>query len=339
MEYSAVAPACQRKPHRLHGPDMVWKQKNCYVDLWIELLHGWGLDPHAALPFTVAQDFEGDQFTFFKIPFEDLETLYGIVVQEHAIYESVLSHAVTQVARGRVMLIEVDAWYLPDTQGISYGRQHVKTTIGIDRIDLLNRRVGYFHNTGYYELEGEDFAGIFDHRAHSMTNATLPPYVECVKRVMPALPEVLLREVSLGLFIRHLRRVPDLSPIAAFRRALAGDAQRLVDQPPEFFHGYSFNTVRQMGANFELLGHYLRWIDMQRPSHVEPLGPLVDACQKLASESMVLEFRLARSAARSRVDRGESCLDILEASYDIVINGLHRNFGMPAAKLASEAAA
>ena len=38
------------------------------MDLWIELLQGWRLEPRAALPFTVTQDFEGDHFTFFKYP-------------------------------------------------------------------------------------------------------------------------------------------------------------------------------------------------------------------------------------------------------------------------------
>ena len=29
-------------PHRLHGPDRMWPETNCYVDLWIELLHALG---------------------------------------------------------------------------------------------------------------------------------------------------------------------------------------------------------------------------------------------------------------------------------------------------------
>lgn len=46
---------------RLHHGDSVWVEKNCYVDLWIELVHALGLDPVALMPFTVAIDFEGDQ--------------------------------------------------------------------------------------------------------------------------------------------------------------------------------------------------------------------------------------------------------------------------------------
>ena len=58
--------------HRLHTQERSWAETNCYVDIWIELLHAWGFEPIAALPFTVAIDFEGDQWTFFKFPHADL---------------------------------------------------------------------------------------------------------------------------------------------------------------------------------------------------------------------------------------------------------------------------
>ena len=63
--------------HPLHDADREWPETNCYVDLWIELLHARGLEPEAMLGFTLRQDFEGDQFTFFKPPLADLEALYG----------------------------------------------------------------------------------------------------------------------------------------------------------------------------------------------------------------------------------------------------------------------
>ena len=63
------------RPHELHGAGRDWPQTNCYVDLWIEVLHSMGYAPEAALGFTLLQDFEGDQFTFFKFPPEDLELL------------------------------------------------------------------------------------------------------------------------------------------------------------------------------------------------------------------------------------------------------------------------
>ena len=43
----------------LHADDRVWVEKNCYVDIWIEVVHALGLDPMAMLPFVAAIDFEG----------------------------------------------------------------------------------------------------------------------------------------------------------------------------------------------------------------------------------------------------------------------------------------
>ncbi len=63
--------------HALHSQERMWPETNCYVDLWIEVLNALGLAPEAMLGFTLTQDFEGDQFTFFKVPLEDLEALYG----------------------------------------------------------------------------------------------------------------------------------------------------------------------------------------------------------------------------------------------------------------------
>ena len=98
--------------HRLHTQERNWAETNCYVDLWIELLHAWGFEPLAAMPFTLAIDFEGDQWTFFKFPLADLWELYGLNVQELAIWRPVLSHVEEQVGRGRPVLVELDSFYL-----------------------------------------------------------------------------------------------------------------------------------------------------------------------------------------------------------------------------------
>jgi hypothetical protein len=58
--------------HSLHGEQCAWVEKNCYIDLWIELLHALKLEPLAMLPFTAAIDFEGDQWTFFKPSHDEL---------------------------------------------------------------------------------------------------------------------------------------------------------------------------------------------------------------------------------------------------------------------------
>lgn len=310
------------RPHALHGPHMVRKQTNCYVDLLIELLAWWDLDPHAALPFTVALDFEADQFTFFKFPPEDIERLYGVLIQEHAIFEPLETHVATQLARGDVMLVEVDAWFLPDTRGMTYRHEHTKTTIGIHAIDRSSRQLGYFHNAGYYFAEGADYEGLLDTSA----SALLPPYAECARRRFEPLTGPQLQEASLSLLRRHLLRRPATNPLASFRQALTRDAKEIASRSMAYFHAYSFNTLRQLGSNFELLGHYLRWLNASGTEQAGSFETMIAACDTIASESMVLEFRLARACSRGREDRGESSLDAMEHAYTVLMDGFDSAF-------------
>jgi hypothetical protein len=155
-----------------------WPITNCYIDAWTLILNDWELDPVAGLGVTVAQDYEGDQFTFFKYMHDDLERLYGIVVGELTIYASLEEQIEEQVRRGHLVLAEADGWYLPDTRATSYRTQHTKTTIGIDSIDVAAGELGYFHNVGHYRLTGEDYAGVFRKLPHQASDDALPPYVE-----------------------------------------------------------------------------------------------------------------------------------------------------------------
>ncbi len=93
---AGLDPAAYR-PHRLHDAERRWPQTNCYVDLLIEVLHATGHDPVAALGFTVTQDFEGDQFTFFKFPTADLQRLAGLDIQELAIFDRLETHLLAQI--------------------------------------------------------------------------------------------------------------------------------------------------------------------------------------------------------------------------------------------------
>ena len=60
----------------------------------------------------------------------------------------------------------------------------MKTTIVPADSTRAGRRLGYFHNAGYFELEGDDFDGVFRLGDHAEA-AGLPPYVE----VDPARPD------------------------------------------------------------------------------------------------------------------------------------------------------
>ncbi|BAI76493.1 hypothetical protein AZL_e01480 (plasmid) [Azospirillum sp. B510] len=309
-------------PHPLHRGERIWPETNCYVDLWIEALHARGLEPRAMLGFTVTQDFEGDQFTFFKVPLEDLETLYGLRVQELAIYDGVEAHVAEQLRRsahGGLVLVEVDGFHLPDTRGTSYGTTHVKTTVGIVRIDPAARVMEYFHNAGFHRLEGADYEGVMAAAA-----GPLFPYVEFVKPGRPALEGGALVTASLDLLRRHLARRPAGNPMAAYRAAFPEHLERLlarwsVGDPMAYFHLYAFNLLRQFGANFELLGAHLRWLD----------GPAdaVEGCRSIAEAAKAMQFQLARTVARRKLPDLTDGFDRLERDYDTVLGGLARRYG------------
>ncbi|WP_241019036.1 DUF1839 family protein [Paraburkholderia sp. Tr-20389] len=307
----------QHAPHALHQGDRVWQETNCYIDLWIELLHGFGLDPRAAFAFTVTQDFEGDQFTFFKFPLEDIERLYGTQVQELAIYDSLEDRVFAQTQRGHTVLVEVDGFYLPNTRATSYRREHPKTTVGIDHIDPAARQLGYFHNTGYHTLGGEDYDGVFRKLPQFAGQPEyLFPYVEFAKQVRPALEGTALAEASADLLRAHLMRRPLRNPIGEWRKAFPAHLDTLLERGEPFFHPYSFNLMRQLGANFEFLSKYLVWLSAQG---FELPGTLAASAQKIASEAMVMQFRLVRAMARQRRDTCDDCFDVLEDAYEQTI--------------------
>ena len=106
----------------LHAESCAWVEKNCYVDIWIEVVHALGLETRAMLPFVAAIDFEGDQWTFFKPPHGELRDLYGIDVQELNVWRPLIEHAQEHLAAGKLISTESDAFWLPDTSGTDYRR-------------------------------------------------------------------------------------------------------------------------------------------------------------------------------------------------------------------------
>lgn len=250
--------------HKLHTDDRIWPEKNCYVDLWIEVLHALNLNPVAMLPFVVSVDFEGDQWTFFKPRHEELRLLYGIDVQELTIWKPLLDHVREHVAAGKLVSTEADAFWLPDTSGTDYRRRHTKTTIVVAQMDLEAHKIGYFHNAGYFELGGEDFAGLF--RTNLPEDpAFLPLFAEVVRLDrIERLSETELARHSLGLLRTHFPRRPLSNPVAAFGARFARDLPELQDRGLDFYHLWAFSTIRQLGAAAELAALNLEWLADQR---------------------------------------------------------------------------
>jgi len=281
--------------HGLHADERTWKETNCYVDLWIELLHALGLDPRAALAFTVASDFEGDQWTFFKYPLEDLRTLWGLEVYELNIWRSLIHHIDEQVQQGRPVIVEVDSYFLPDTAGVSYQREHTKTSVAVQEIDVAGRKLGYFHGPSYFALEGRDFEGAF-RLDRAGDTSVLAPYVEVVKLHAMERPEAAeLRKRAVALLAFHLKRRPATNPVARYRQRFEADVQWLKGEQLEMFHQYAFATLRQLGANFELTATFLRWLDERGEAGLAEVAPHFDAISSTAKTLMLKTARAVTS--------------------------------------------
>lgn len=316
--FPGISPASYQ-PHRLHSGERAWPETNCYVDLWIEALATAGLIPEAMLGFTLTQGFEGDQFTFFKVPPDDLERLYGITCAEITLYDSVENHVATQLERGRLCLVEVDSFHLPDTAGVAYRTGHGKTTIGINRIDVAERHLEYFHNGGYFSLSGEDYAGVFQHAVEPALRWI--PYTEIAR-----LPEFRptpehQRTVAAELLRHHLARRPTENPLRTFADVFPEQVERVAERGIDFFHLYAFNTVRQFGANFELLSSHLDWLDAVR------FAAEAEAARTISNTAKTTQFMLARAVARRRFGPLASALDPAVEAWDALFAGLDAKAG------------
>jgi hypothetical protein len=305
------------QPHALHASDRIWPETNCYVDLWIEVLSASGLPPEAMLGFTLTQDFEGDQMTFFKVPLENLETLYDIRVTELAIFDRPEAHVLEQMARGRLCLLEMDSFYLPDTRGLTYGTEHGKTTVAINRLDMAGRSMEYFHNGGVFSLSGDDFSGIFQHHLTEKDPPFLP-YAEFVKFPAGKAGEHHIRAEAERLLRRHLARRPDTNPVRAFASVFPAQAMRLAEREFAFFHKYAFNTLRQLGANFELLASHLIWLGRDEPAvHAKTIAETAKSAQ----------FVLARALTRKKIEPLATVLDPAAEAWDLLMADLSTELG------------
>lgn len=307
----------------LHSQERDWPETNCYLDVWIELLPSLGLPPEACLAYAVTQDFEGDQFTFFKVPLEDLEALYGLKVTELAIYDRVEAHVQEQIGRGRISLVEVDSYFLPDTQGVGYHEAHGKTTIAVNRMDERARTMEYFHGLGLHRLEGDDFDGVFQRGDHEKPTPFLP-YTEFVKvpDTLPAPGHILA--VSEALLRHHLKRRPADNPVAAFAKVFPAQVEKVSEREFGFFHLYAFNTLRQLGANFELFSSYLDWLAGQGRTGV---ADGADLARTISSTCKTVQFKLARAVMRRKFDGLADGLTPAIVAWDGLMQCLDDRYG------------
>ncbi|MCP5179531.1 MAG: DUF1839 family protein [Pseudomonadales bacterium] len=282
--------------HALHRGGRIWDESNCYLDVVIELLHYLGHEPLAALGITVSTRWEADQWTFCKFNDEDLRRLFGVDIQELNPWDRLLDHVQAQVEVGNTALVEVDSWFLPDTHGSAYRRAHVKTTIGVLSLDTVRESMCYLHGAGRYQLNGEDFTGIW--RLSAENDGGLPPYVELVRQMHTSrAPDI--HEAAIHILKREIDRLPATNPLVDFTESFAARLPEFIRSGDmELFHRYAFATFRQIGACFELLGSHLIWL-RDRCSALD--GKIAENCNAIASTSRTFQFQLARALARRRM--------------------------------------
>ncbi|MEA2126912.1 MAG: hypothetical protein QOI80_3694 [Solirubrobacteraceae bacterium] len=289
-------------PHAVHRDPRNYPETNCYTDTLVELLHGHGLEPLAGLGHLVRTDFEGDQFTFFKMPQQDLENGFGIDIHEMQPVGSLPAQIAAQLEQGRTMTAELDSFFLPDVAATDYRRNHVKTTVAVEAVDLEGERLHYFHNLGLHEVSGEDYRGVF--HLDGAPPELLPPYLELVRfDVAEPVPDF-----ARDALHHHLRFLPEENPFTRFGRQLEADLPRLLEGDLEDFHAYAFATVRMAGAAFELLQAHVVWL----------LGEPVAALDRIVEGSKVLSFRLARRRAFDPAPAVEGMAEAWQEAMDVL---------------------
>ena len=290
-------PATYRR-HALHGEGVQWTEKNCYVDLWIELVHALGCDPHAMLGHTLPVDFEGDQWTFFKPSHDQLRRLYGIDVQELTIWRPLADHALEHLAAGKLVSVEADSFWLPDTAGTDYRQKHTKTTIVLADVDLDARRLVYFHNTGCFALEGEDFTETF--RLDRPEDPTyLPLFAEVVRsdrRVVRPADE--LRAMSREDLAEQNARRPSTNTVRRFAEAFERDLPLMRERGLEHYHAWAFASTRQLGSAAELTARWLQWLSVGSPSAAEQRA--IEAFDRLSAGAKTFILKGARIVSSSK---------------------------------------
>ena len=320
------ADACSFPRHALHGEGVIWTEKNCYTDFWIELLHANGSPPEAMLPFVVDLDFEGDQWTFFKPSLDELRSLYGARVTELTVWRPLIEHALEHLSRGRFVIVHVDSYWLPDTHGTDYRRTHGKTSIVVHSVDVARQRLGYFHNAGYFELAGEDFIKTFRLDADP-DEIHLPPYAEIVSFDAAFKGKSLeaFRSESRDLWRKHLRRTPASNPVTRFAEHFAKTLPGLQAQGMDHYNAWAFANIRQLGAAFELAARSLQWLgDGDRAECPEAAAAFL----QIAQDAQRLIFLGARSVASRRALDPVKELTAAADAWDTGLGALREHFGL-----------
>jgi hypothetical protein len=229
------------------------------------------------------------------------------------VWRPLLEHALEHLAAGKLISTEADAFWLPDTSGTDYRRQHTKSTIVLNDLDLQNRTLGYFHNAGYYRLEGEDFARTFRlDQPHDPT--FMPLFAELVRidRVVRR-PATELAAISRELWRRHLQRVPRSNPVRRFQERFERELPVIQDKGLAHYHAWAFGTIRQLGAAFELAALNLKWLTGHGARGLEVA---TTAFEEIANSNKTFILKGARATNSKKPFDGAPLFDAMAGAWE-----------------------
>jgi Domain of unknown function (DUF1839) len=242
--------------------------------------------------------------------------LFGVDIHEMQPYRPLPVQIAEQLEHGRTILVELDSFYLPDTWATGYRSGHVKSTVAVDTIDPESETLRYFHSAGLYDLDGEDYRGVF-RLSGDFSDDVLPPYTEIARfDVGEPLEGEALRQAAFGLLRRHMRKRPANNPFERFGAQLAGELPVLLSGGLDEYHAYAFATVRMAGSAFEIAAAHARWLlGADGESAAEAMGEIVDGCKALS-------FRLARRREFDPQPRVDALADAWSRAMEELANAV-----------------
>ena len=230
------------------------------------------------------------------------------------VWRPLLEHAQEHLGAGKFISTEANSFWLPDTSGTDYRRNHVKTTIIIADVDAEAKHLGYFHNAGYHELGGEDFEKLF--RVGAEPDATILPLFAEIVRVdrLKRHSSAELVAIALTRLAVHSSRRPTENPVRRWGVRFATELPQLQERGLPYYHAWAFATTRQLGASMELLAAHLRWLAGERSS--ASLTTAADEFQRLSESAKTFILKAARAVNSRKPLDASAMFDEMAGSWE-----------------------
>jgi len=183
----------------------------------------------------------------------------------------------------------------------------------LNDLDPDKRRLGYFHNAGYYSLEGEDFARTLrlEHAAGSDFHAVFAELVRIDALVRR--PATELVALSRSLWRRHLKRARRATPCAASRGASSRTCPGIQERGlPTTTPGRSARSASS-ARRLELAAANLKWLASEG---VAGLTPATLAFEQLSAANKTFILKGARATNSRRPLDSAALFDEMAGAWE-----------------------